>query len=280
VYRFLLTRRWIGIQLTALLMIPALIWLGFWQLHRYEDAAERNTRIARNMSAVPVPVAELTGPGRTVPERDLWRRVTVTGRYDTAHEVVARNRTGTERGLGFFVITPMILDDGSSVLVNRGWVVAPDTATAYPKVPAAPSGTVRVTGRLRASETAANSGRSERSGLPDRQIMQISSERAERRIPGRTILGGYVELTGSNPQPGRHPEPVGEPKQGNTGLHLAYSVQWWLFAAAVPFGWWKLVRRERLDRAKSPAAGTGGGGAGGDAADGAGQQVQTAKSGS
>jgi hypothetical protein len=25
-------------------------------------------------------------------------------------------------------------------------------------------------------------------------------------------------------------------------------IQWWLFAAAVPVGWWVLVRRERRDR--------------------------------
>jgi cytochrome oxidase assembly protein ShyY1 len=30
-------------------------------------------------------------------------------------------------------------------------------------------------------------------------------------------------------------------------------IQWWLFAAAVPVGWWVLVRRERRDRAEAAA---------------------------
>jgi hypothetical protein len=30
-------------------------------------------------------------------------------------------------------------------------------------------------------------------------------------------------------------------------------IQWWLFAAAVPVGWWVLVRRERRDRTEAAA---------------------------
>lgn len=35
---------------------------------------------------------------------------------------------------------------------------------------------------------------------------------------------------------------------------MAYAVQWWLFAAAVPVGFVVLVRRERRDRAETASA--------------------------
>ncbi|MGW2953821.1 hypothetical protein ACWC96_27170, partial [Streptomyces eurythermus] len=35
----------------------------------------------------------------------------------------------------------------------------------------------------------------------------------------------------------------------------AYMIQWWLFAAAVPVGWWFLVRRELRDRSRGPSTG-------------------------
>lgn len=35
---------------------------------------------------------------------------------------------------------------------------------------------------------------------------------------------------------------------------MAYAVQWWLFAAAVPVGFVVLVRRERRDRAEAAMA--------------------------
>ena len=35
VYRFLLSRQWVILTLVALLLIPTMIRLGIWQMHRY-----------------------------------------------------------------------------------------------------------------------------------------------------------------------------------------------------------------------------------------------------
>src|SRR5438270_11158221 len=92
VYRFLLSRQWVILTLVGLALIPVMIKLGFWQLHRHEHKVAQNALIAGNLAARPVPVTELTAPGHTVPHGDMWRRVTATGTYDTAHEVVVRQR--------------------------------------------------------------------------------------------------------------------------------------------------------------------------------------------
>lgn len=255
VYRFVLTRQWVCLTLIGLALIPAMIKLGFWQFHRHEHRVAQNELIDANLRAKPVPMTEVTSPGHVVPRADYWRAVTATGTYDSAHEVVVRMRTDNDDKVGFHVLTPLVLADGRVVLVNRGWVQGGDDPRAYPPVPAAPAGEVTVTGRLKADETSGGSGIKDRKGLPDRQVMLINSTRQAQYL-GKPVLGGYLELTTPAPA-GGEPEPVAEPDHDSIGAHMAYAVQWWLFASAVPVGWIVLVRREKRDREAAAAAGTG-----------------------
>ncbi|MFI0927833.1 SURF1 family protein [Streptomyces sp. NPDC021012] len=255
-YRFLLSRQWVILTLVALALIPTMIELGFWQFHRHENRVAQNALIADNLKAEPRPVEELTSPGHTVPRADYWRRVTATGTFDTAHEVVVRRRTSSDDQVGVHVLTPLVLRDGKVVLVNRGWVPAAADQHSFPSVPPAPRGEVTVTGRLKADETTGASGIKDLKGLPDRQVMLISSGQQAELI-GREVLGGYLELTAPEPA-GNTPEPIPGPDHDSIGPHMAYAVQWWLFAAGVPVGWVILVRREKRDRAAGAAAGASG----------------------
>ncbi|MFF8605424.1 SURF1 family protein [Streptomyces sp. NPDC015346] len=245
-YRFLLSRQWVILTLIALVLIPTMIELGFWQFHRHERRVAQNALIADNLRAKPAPVEELTSPGHTVPRADYWRTVTATGVFDTAHEVVVRRRTNADDRIGVLVLTPLVLKDGRVVLVNRGWIPAAPDQKAYPEVPPAPKGEVTVTGRIKADETTGASGIKDLRGLPDRQVMLINSEQ-QSQLLGREVLGGYLEQTAPEPAGGT-PELIPEPDHDSIGAHMAYAVQWWLFAAGVPVGWVVLVRREKRDR--------------------------------
>ncbi|RLV08157.1 hypothetical protein CTZ27_04820 [Streptomyces griseocarneus] len=250
-YRFLLTRQWVILTLVGLALVPVMIKLGFWQFHRHENRVAHNDLVARNLTDSPVPVTELTGPGRAVRADDVWRAVTASGTYDTRDEVVVRQRTDKDgQRQGYYVLTPLVMDGGRTVLVNRGWIPADNDLTKFPAVPAAPTGKVTVTGRLKADETG-SSGIKDTRGLPPRQVMRINSE-ARAEALGRPVLGGYIELTA--PDPGdKGPQLVPEPDHDSIGPHMAYAVQWWLFTAFVPVGWVILVRREFKDRAAAAA---------------------------
>ncbi|MFJ8126921.1 SURF1 family cytochrome oxidase biogenesis protein [Streptomyces hydrogenans] len=268
-YRFLLSRQWVILTLVALALIPTMIELGFWQFHRHERRVAQNTLIADNLKAAPVPVEELSSPGHVVPRADYWRRVTATGTFDTAHEVVVRRRTSSDDRVGAHVLTPLVLKDGRIVLVNRGWVPGAANQRDYPDVPPAPKGEVTVAGRLKADETTGASGIKDLKGLPDRQVMLISS-RQQAELIGREVLGGYIEQTEPDAA-GGSPEQIAEPDHDSIGAHMAYAVQWWLFAAGVPVGWIVLARREKRDRENGTADGTtatGDGGGDGDTPDG------------
>jgi cytochrome oxidase assembly protein ShyY1 len=252
VYRFLLSRQWVILTLVALLLIPTMIRLGIWQMHRYELRTARNQLVSEALGAKPVPVEKLTSPGHTVTTHDRYRSVTAKGHFDTDDEAVVRRRTNSDDEVGYHVLTPLVLDDGRVLLVNRGWIPADSASqTAFPKVPAPPRGEITVTGRLMPDETTAASGIKNLKGLPDRQIMLINSEQQARRL-GAEVLGGYIAQTAPEPK-GDTPELVGQPGKEDAALNYAYAIQWWLFSAGVPVGWVVLVRRELRDRREAAA---------------------------
>jgi cytochrome oxidase assembly protein ShyY1 len=252
VYRFLLSRQWVILTLVALALIPTMIELGFWQLHRHEHKVALNKVISDSLAATPVPVESLTSPGATVREKLLYRRVTARGTFDTAHEEVVRRRTNADGEVGYHVLTPFVLDDGRVLVVNRGWVPAPASQTAFPKVPAPAKGETTVTGRLMADQTTAESGIKDVRGLPPRQVMLISSGQEAGRL-GKQVLGGYIEQTSPKPA-GDSPELIPDPEHDDIGPHMAYAIQWWLFSAGVPVGWVVLARRERREREEAAAS--------------------------
>ncbi|MUL42460.1 SURF1 family protein [Streptomonospora sp. PA3] len=226
------------------LVVPSFIWLGFWQLDRWEDKAAAVALQEANMAADPVPAERLTSPGEDVAPGDRWRRVTASGHYDPEHELLVRNRDGSG-GVGLHVLTPLVTDDGTALLVNRGWIEQPPTATSRPDVPSPPDGRVTVTGRLRLSETEESTGIRVRGGLPEDQIMVVDVDRIAADLP-YPVYGGYAELTEQRPEGGDRPEPV-PPPELDTGMNLSYAVQWWVFTAIAVGGWIFLLRREVID---------------------------------
>ncbi|MFE2586743.1 SURF1 family protein [Streptomyces sp. NPDC059378] len=253
-YRFLLSRQWVIVTLVAIALIPTMIELGIWQMHRYEMRSARNQLVSDALTAEPVPVERLTSPGHTVTSTERYRTVTATGTFDTSREVVVRRRVNSDDEVGFHVLTPFVLADGRVLLVNRGWIPANGAQTAFPKIPAPPAGRTTVTGRLMPDETTAASGIKDIKGLPDRQIMLINSAEQARRL-GAGVLGGYIQQTAPEAKDGT-PQQISDPGKEDAPLNYAYMIQWWLFAAGVPVGWWVLVRRERRDRAEAAAAET------------------------
>lgn len=228
----------------VLLVVPSFIALGFWQFGRWEDEAAQADLQQANMNADPVPPETVTGVGDQVAADDQWTAVTATGTYDTEHELLVRNRDGA-RGVGMHVLTPLVTGDGRALLVNRGWIEPPPSATEQPDVPPAPEGEVTVTGRLRPHETPQNTGIEEREGLPEGQIMLIDTDRIADELP-YPVYGGYAELTEQLPETDPAPEPV-DAGEFNTWTNLSYAVQWWVFTGVAVGGWGFLMRRELYD---------------------------------
>lgn len=252
-YRFVFSWRWIRLHvLIWLILIPSFIGLGMWQRSRYHERTAENAVIRTAMNAPPVAIEGADAVGAAVPQKARWKQLTLVGTYDTAHQFLARNRQ--ENGNpGFFVITPMTLGDGTSVLINRGWIatVSSDQQQS-PAIPAAPAGTVTVTGRLQQSETKGNTGiRDVTAGLPTRQISLINTEALAAKT-GLQLRGGYAEVITSKPADSSQITAVDAPSL-DEGPYLSYWFQWWLFCVIAAGGWITIIRREAQHRDREAA---------------------------
>jgi cytochrome oxidase assembly protein ShyY1 len=268
VYRFLLTPRWLAAAALAVAAAVVMVFLGNWQLHRYQERSAINDRIDAADSVPPAPLtAVLTKPTQPgvagpAPGEDLaWTKVTVTGRYDPAHEIQARGRT-VDGSVGFEIVTPLVLADGTAVLVDRGWVPpSGDGAVAAPAAPPAPTGTVTVVGQIHRSESRP-APLARRDGRIDTR--RIAVPKLAREMPYPTY-GAYVLLTAQTPaaDPAYVQIPIDHEDAWQNG---GYAVQWWLFAvmALFAFGWQArkgargdepAPRRDRVDEADRARAG-------------------------
>lgn len=100
--------------LTALLL-PLMLSLGFWQLRR--EAEKLELQAAWDARQVEAPVALATVD---VAEDQQYRQVYLSGYFDNAHVFLLDNRT-YEGQVGYEVIVPLVADNGTVALVNRGW---------------------------------------------------------------------------------------------------------------------------------------------------------------
>jgi cytochrome oxidase assembly protein ShyY1 len=240
VYRFLLRPSWLGALALALAAGVVMVFLGIWQLHRYEQRTAINDRIDAADSAPAAPLTSvLAAPGSPgsaglAPGADLaWAKVSATGRYDPTHEIQARGRT-VNGDVGFEIVTPLVLADGTAVLVDRGWIPAVGDALAAPQVPPAPTGQVTVVGKVHRSESRPTVV-IHRDGRLDTR--RISVPRLAREMP-YPVYGAYVLLTEQTPaaDPAFVRIPIDHENAWQNG---GYAIQWWLFAVLplVAYGW-------------------------------------------
>lgn len=231
-YRFLLTPRWMAAAALAVAASVVMVLLGNWQLRRYEERTRINNRIdaADSTPAVPM-ISKLIAPtaagspGPSPGKALAWTKVTVTGRYDTTHEIQARGRT-VNGEVGFEIITPLVLADGTAVLVDRGWVPsAPGGALAAPEVPAAPTGDVIIVGQVHLSESRP-APIERRDGRLDTRRVNVPKLAQELPFP---VYGAYVLLTEQTPanDAAFSRIPIDHEDAWQNG---GYAVQWWLFA--------------------------------------------------
>jgi len=241
-YGFLKTPRWLVLLSVAALAAATMVGLGFWQLSRYHERTAINERIEAAGRGAPRPVTEVLDRSRP-PQNVAWARVTATGEYDPEHEVLIRGRT-VSGSVGFEVVTPLVLDDGTAVLVDRGWVPpGKGGATALPEVPAPPAGEVTVVGRVHLPESGGDQPAPVSGAL---QARRIDPERLASALP-YPVFGGYLLAHQQDPpSAGRLAAiPV---RYEDSGQNISYTVQWWLFAVITLTGTGLLVRREAGQR--------------------------------
>lgn len=200
--------------------------LGIWQVHRLHQRRSANAIAQAARSEPPV---QLT-PDRPANDGLANRRVRATGHYDHAHDIVIRGRE--YRGVpGVEIVSPLVLEGGRvTVLVNRGFVPAPDAVTVEPDSLQEP-GEVRVEGI--ALPMASGGGAPLQRGK-ETTWARLDLAALRTRLPYPLYSFYIVQLPDTTLA--RFPRRL-DPPALDDGPHLSYAIQWFAFSVmALVFG--------------------------------------------
>ncbi|WAC93534.1 SURF1 family protein [Mycobacterium sp. Aquia_213] len=226
---FLLRPGWIAL----ILVVIAFTYLCFmvlapWQLGKNSRTSRENHQIENSLNTAPVPLKTLLPQQDSSAPNAQWRRVTATGHYLPDVEVLARLRV-VEGDQAFEVLAPFVVDDGPTVLVDRGYV-RPEPGSHVPPIPRPPQETVTITARLRDSEPAVrDKDPFTRDGV--QQVYSINTNQVSvlTKVP---LAGSYLQLV--EDQPGGLGV-IGVPHL-DAGPFLSYGIQWISFGIVAPIG--------------------------------------------
>jgi surfeit locus 1 family protein len=134
------------LSLTAFALLIA---LGVWQIERRAWKLALIDRVEQRVHATAQPIpTPATWPAVSAAS-DEYRHVAVTGRF--LHDRETLVKAVTEEGGGYWVLTPLQRDDGTLVLINRGFVPT-ERRDATTRQDGNPQGQVEIAGLLRVTE--------------------------------------------------------------------------------------------------------------------------------
>lgn len=239
--------------IVAVVAAATFVKLGLWQLSRAgEKRAAGEVRAARLATA-----AVVVSDTFATPDPEPGRRVHVVGLWERDRHILLSGRTYLGAA-GVAVVTPVRLRSGARVLVERGWLAAPDSRTAHPE-----HWPESVADELGVAEPIASSPRAipwvplapERAGVELWSARQLDSAGVATHVPG-AVAQWVVRATGTTSAGAKHGlVALGEPP-GESGerVHLSYAIQWFAFALIVLGGSIALALRDSRRRGSSASS--------------------------
>jgi surfeit locus 1 family protein len=228
-------KRIVGATLLALFLVALCLQGARWQYDRHEVRHAKNELIRANVQK-----PSITEPELSTPIQIAWRTIELTGQFDPSNEILVRNRYHDGQ-YGFGVVTLFTSSSEKRYWVDRGWVKAGADAQTPPEVKVVDSAEVTITARVRVEDI-----ESQISGtvfaLPGNDgTTKLTKWDNESSLVTEPIYFDLISASRAslNPDvPTRIPEL-------SDGPHLAYTVQWVLFALMVIFALYLVIREER-----------------------------------
>ncbi|EJT06128.1 SURF1 family protein [Rhizobium sp. CCGE 510] len=207
------------------LLAAGLAALGTWQLQRLAWKRDLIARVDQRVHAAPLP-APARAEWEVNAADDEYRRVSAAGTLANDKETLVY--ASTALGPGYWVMTPLMLADGTVILVNRGFVPT-DRRNSDTRREGELSGIVEIAGLMRMSEPKgsllqSNDLASDR--WYSRDVAAIALKR------GLSAVAPYFIDADATANPG------GLPVGGLTIIHfpnnhLVYAITWYGLAAMV-----------------------------------------------
>lgn len=240
-FSFLLRPKWIAFHLLVFASIALMIWLAFWQLDRLDHRRAFNDLVAEQIDQPPAPLDQLLAEAGDDPESIEWRQTIVTGQY-LPDQILWFNRS--QDGIaGDNVLTALVTESDTTVVVNRGFV------PLGVDVPAAPTVETELLARVRIPQERQRGELTDTSNAEAAvtEVRRIDLGQLSAQLPGE-VAPVYLDLIDAIPTIGPNdPAPVPAPTL-DEGPHLSYAAQWFIFAVCVLVGWVLAVRRSIRSR--------------------------------
>lgn len=228
--------------LFTLVSLIILVGLGAWQWRRMGEKetllATIRDRLAEAAMPVPANWSSVSLGALS------YRPVVASGRFDhgrEAHVFFSLSRpVGGVSGPGYLVITPFVLEDGRTVLVNRGFVPQ-DKKLPQTRAAGQIEGAVSITGLIRMPEArGAFSGADD----PSRNIFYVRDPDALARARGIGPVAPFLIDLKTPPPPGGLPVPsVTQVDIPNN--HFQYALTWWSLAGVLVIIFGLFVRQRQ-----------------------------------
>jgi len=240
---------WLFTTCLVFLAILLTIRLGFWQLDRLD---QNNTFNSHILSVQAMPDLNLSEEIKGINLTDLeYRTVIATGIFDFNNQVVIRNQVWAQswgNEIGYTIITPLLMQNGHAVLVQRGWVPlsfnTPLSLRSFDQ-----SGDVFVNGIIRLPLEKGEMG----GGVPDPTLApgqeglffwnNVNIKRIQQQIP-YDILPVYVQQAPVKDN-GTLPYKSIPILELTDEAHLGYAIQWFFYAILLLFGYPYFIRKHR-----------------------------------
>lgn len=241
--RAIFSRQWLLATVLVLAGGALCVRLGIWQLDRLEQRRAFNAHIEAMWAAEPLILTGQTTSDLTTME---YRAVQVSGTYDFENQIVLRNRY-YQNQYGYNLLTPLLLDDGSAVLVERGWIPADgnDSPAGWRRYDQ--TGRITVQGQIRLGQVEPDLG-----GVPDPTLEPgqtrlefwniVNLERIQKQV-SYPLLPIFVQPD-VDPEDTTPPIPYQPEIDLTEGPHFGYALQWFTFATILVFGYPFYVSRQ------------------------------------
>ncbi len=241
--------RWVAAHAGILVLMVAFALLGRWQWDVGHKVAPL-TAAELQIWHTPQPVDSVITAANGLNGTQVGQAVQATGTYDSARQLLVPGRVLNGHS-GYYVLAPLVTGSGEAVLVNRGFIA--DAGSSKPRIPAAPSGRIAVTGW--AAEPESTTGEVNANGISESQtsgkitgtneIQYISAAELVNQWPYHLNDGYVTAMDAASLSGGLLAVPQPLPQHGTTWdlLNVCYAFQWWLFI--VILGSWYVIHLRR-----------------------------------
>ena len=238
-----------GFIVLMLALMLLFVSLGIWQLERLGEKERLVADVAERMNLPPAELPPVAEWAAFDPESWNYKPVQVAGIWLPERTVRVftslADQHGQYGGPGYWVLTPLQLNAGGTVFVNRGFVPQ-DASDAFVTGGTLDAGLVSLTGIARASEDVGSFTPEPDTGKRIEWVRNTARLAALAGEVPQPVAPIYIDL----PAMGQGALPQGgETVVSFPNNHLGYAITWFGFAVLVPFLLFFWVRRQRQPRA-------------------------------